>query len=235
MTPHIRPFVPNDAEQRPVVIDPTPGIATAAGYRPPTPAPYDYRKDPQRSANTYKRMALKMADLSGFFKSLPRQADLKLLLDIQRRSDVLIAAISANSMQSVAASYQAEVKALESGELARIHSDRWVSLEERQRSARDRNRVLDENLQAIITRETRPACLNVLREALELARAELHHLEVTERNLHQRYGIDCPESEVWRSVRDACENLAQAVDNCLIGFTGEVSPRGLLANFRINL
>jgi|GEM_PF-6975783 len=230
----MRTYVPPDSAPpiHDATGDPTQAIAKAARYPiPPKPAP-DYR---HLSVNTRKLLAKRPADLSPFLKSLPCAADAKILLDIQRRSDALIAAISSNTMAEIAKAYERDVAALKSWEKNRINSDPWLSLEERQASARDRNKILDAELQLIISSETKPACLRVLREARELARAQFIHVQETERDLWQKYGVAHEESELFRAVRDTVDTLVQAVENHLSGFTGDVTPRGLLANFGIQL
>jgi hypothetical protein len=235
MTPHIRPFVPNDSEEGRVVIDPTPGIATAAGYRLPIPAPYDLKQDPQRSANTYKIRAKTLADLSPFLKDILTPEERALLREIQAKSDKIIALINGNSCQAVKQGYEAELEAIQASMSAfgKHNSDRFVSLEERQNSARGKRLIYDQELRRIIERETIPACLPILKRALERVQAQMVHVFESERDLWKKYQVPIEETELARAVRDRVEQFADAVGNGLSGFSGEITPKSILGSFSI--
>lgn len=220
---------PDRAEPIPVLDPTTLALPRPGGPRLPT-------NEPPKSTNTYKLLSKKPADLSPFLGEALCKSDKEVLLNLQSRSEALIAAINANNPMAIKASFDAEIAALRAaGNGVKVSKPTFLSLIEREAAGRDKRTIIDAELQELVRASIKPACLIVLTRALELARAQFADMEQTESALWLKYGVTPEQSELWRACRDGVEAIEAAISTKLSGITGEITPRVVLAGYGITL
>ena len=211
-------------------------IANIFGYKlppqlPPVPALEQLRNLEQK--NKVRLRAKKPADMRATFASLPSDKDKKLILELQARCEGLIAVLRANDNDVVRRRFDDEVAAFtRNPEDATNLSE--VSLAEQLAAARQKRAVINAAIRQLVITEVKPLCIRILKDALRMATVEYETAVEVERSLWSKYGIPWEESELYRSLRDAKDNLAGVIDSNLQGLeAGEATPIAVLKWYQI--